>query len=88
MGWPDRWWEAHRYRCANDHVSAVLLRSEQLGRDGCLVCQAEVHMTFPEDVDGPLRPGTNPRLSPQLRGAWGDNSWLPRYLRAMWELSR
>jgi hypothetical protein len=53
MGWPDRWWDAHTWRCDNGHVSTRVLRSEALGRDACLAgqCRAPVHLTFPEDVD-------------------------------------
>lgn len=54
MSWPDRWWEAHLWRCPNGHVSSTVLRSEALGRDACLACRAPLHLTFPEDVDGPL----------------------------------
>lgn len=54
MGWPDRWWESHVRRCENGHVSTTVLRSEGLGRDACLACRAPVHLTFPEDKDGPL----------------------------------
>lgn len=54
MDWPDRWWEAHTYRCENDHVSTVVLRSEGLRRDACLKCRGVLHLTFPEDRDGPL----------------------------------
>lgn len=56
MGWPDRWWEAHTRRCTNGHVSTRVLKSEALGRDACLAsgCGAPVHLTFPEDRDGPI----------------------------------
>lgn len=56
MGRPDRWWEAHTRRCINDHVSRMVLKSEELGRDACLAasCLAPLSLTFPEDVDGPL----------------------------------
>jgi hypothetical protein len=54
MGWPDSWWEAHRWRCPNDHVSTTVLRSEALQRDACLACRGPVHLTFPEDRDGVL----------------------------------
>lgn len=53
MGWPDRWWEAHTFRCLNDHVSTRVLRRE-VGGDACLGCRARIHLTFPEDRDGPL----------------------------------
>lgn len=56
MGWPDRWWADPHWRCENGHVSTVVLRSEALGRDACLVgaCRARLTLTFPEDRDGPL----------------------------------
>ena len=54
MEWPDRWWDTFLRRCTNDHVSRMTLKSEALGRDACLACGAHVHMTFPEDRDGPL----------------------------------
>lgn len=57
MGWPDRWYaEGFLRRCENEHVSTMTLKSEALGRDACLACMGRVHMTFPEDVDGPLAP--------------------------------
>ena len=54
MGWPDRWWEDHHWRCENDHVSTAVLLSEALRRDACLACRARTTLTFPEDEDGPL----------------------------------
>lgn len=56
MGWPDRWWDAHHWRCTNGHVSTRVLKSEARGRDACLAggCGAPTHLTFPEDCDGPL----------------------------------
>lgn len=54
MGWPDRWWEDHSWRCINDHVSIRVLMSEARGGDVCLACYAPLHLTFPEDRDGPL----------------------------------
>lgn len=53
MGWPDRWWEDHAWRCTNDHVSTRILSSEMKG-DLCLACREPVTLTFPEDRDGPL----------------------------------
>lgn len=55
FGFPERWWEAHKRRCPNDHVSRLVLKSERLGRDACLACSAHLYLTFPEDEDGPLR---------------------------------
>jgi len=52
MKWPDRWYEGGRWRCANDHVSTSTLKTDKGSR--CLACQTPVHMTFPEDVDGPI----------------------------------
>jgi hypothetical protein len=53
-GVPSRWWDANVRRCHNDHVSTMTLKSEKLGRNACLACRAPVHLTFPEDADGPL----------------------------------
>ena len=54
LGIPCRWLAAPwpKYRCANDHVSTCILKSEVEG-DLCLVCHEPVVMTFPEDKDGP-----------------------------------
>lgn len=52
MKWPDRWYEGGLWRCANDHVSRSTLKTEKGSR--CLACQGRVHMTFPEDEDGPI----------------------------------
>lgn len=62
MGVPDRWWDTFLRRCTNDHVSSRTLKSEALGRDACLAggCRAIVHITFPEDRDGPLEAPTWP----------------------------
>lgn len=62
MGLPDRWYEkpGPKWRCPNDHVSTMYLKSEKLGGDVCLAgtengpCLEFVCLTFPEDVDGPL----------------------------------
>lgn len=58
MGWPERWYDGgFLRRCTNDHVSKMTLKSEALRRDACLArgCgYAPVHITFPEDRDGPL----------------------------------
>lgn len=50
---PERWLDAHTYRCENEHVSTRVLSSEERGYL-CLACQKPVHLTFPEDMDGPL----------------------------------
>ena len=52
-GKPERWWEAHRWRCVNDHVSSSCFRSERKG-SLCSTCFTPVVLTFPEDVSGPL----------------------------------
>ncbi len=54
LGKPDRWNESPRWRCANDHVSQTLLKSEHKGGYVCRVCFKHVCLTFPEDRDGPL----------------------------------
>lgn len=56
MGIPDRWFDDAHWRCVNDHVSVRFLKSTELG-DLCLACQEAVKLTFPEDVDGPIRRG-------------------------------
>ena len=53
LGAPDRWYESPRWRCSNDHVSAMYLKAEEKG-DLCLECYEPVNLTFPEDKDGPL----------------------------------
>lgn len=53
---PERWLDDPHFRCENGHVSTMVLKSEALGRDACLAggCRAPLHLTFPEDRDGPL----------------------------------
>lgn len=51
MNWPDRWLENPLFRCANNHVSEWILKSEARG-SLCLACREPVHITFPEDIDG------------------------------------
>lgn len=51
---PDRWYEKPRWRCQNDHVSVMYLKSEAAGRDLCLECYEPVYLSFPEDKEGPL----------------------------------
>lgn len=64
---PERWWETPHWRCVNDHVSTMYLKSEERGAQ-CLAagCRKPMHLTFPEDVDGPLdvtrRTVTPPRM--------------------------
>ena len=53
MGKPDRWWKNPHFRCLNDHVSSLYLKTEYKGAI-CLECFAPVLLTFPEDNDGPL----------------------------------
>lgn len=55
---PDRWYEAPHWRCRNGHVSTMFLKTD--AGDKCLECRAYVFLTFPEDVDGPLRPPAAP----------------------------
>lgn len=52
-GKPERWWDAHRWRCENDHVCSWYLKSERKGAL-CPTCYEPVVLTFPEDKDGPL----------------------------------
>ena len=54
MGKPDSWYADTHWRCSNDHVSVMYLKSEQFGRALCLLCGEPVYLTFPEDVEGPL----------------------------------
>lgn len=55
MGWPDRWLDDPHWRCLGNHVSTMVLKSEMDGQV-CLAggCRTPVHLTFPEDRDGPL----------------------------------
>jgi hypothetical protein len=53
LGKPYRWYEVHKLRCINDHVSTRYLKSEERG-NLCLACMEPVYLTFPEDKDGPL----------------------------------
>ena len=66
IGLPDRWYndtapivgtKGPRFRCTSGHVSRMVLKSEALGRDACLVCMGPMVMTFPEDVDDPTATG-------------------------------
>lgn len=50
LGIPDSWYEAMKFRCANGHVSSMILKSEGLGVDMCLKCQAPARLTFPTDI--------------------------------------
>jgi hypothetical protein len=52
MGIPDRWYEKPHWRCINEHVSTMYLKSQE--GDLCLKCYEPLRMTFPEDKDGPL----------------------------------
>jgi len=56
FGRPNRWRDAGnvRWRCRNEHVSGVYLKSEGKGGAVCLQCFEFVSVTFPEDKDGPL----------------------------------
>lgn len=61
LGWPDRWYDKPHWRCINGHVSTMVIKSEALRRDACPKgqCFAPVHLTFPEDLDGPLQEPTH-----------------------------
>lgn len=69
LGIPEVWYEkpGPKYRCVNDHVSTMILKSEGLGRDACLECMGAMVMTFPEDKDGPapehMIPGSRLQLT-------------------------
>lgn len=53
-GRPARWYDdGPTWRCTEGHVSRMYLKSEESGAV-CLACQERVHLTFPEDRDGPL----------------------------------
>ena len=52
MGKPNHWWDTGRFRCINDHVSTLLLKTNK-GKV-CMKCQEYVFLTCPEDEDGPL----------------------------------
>lgn len=52
---PERWLDDPHFRCENGHVSTTVLLTED--GDKCLGCSSPrsfVHLTFPEDKDGPL----------------------------------
>lgn len=63
MGWPDRWYEAHAYRCIDGHVSHMGLKTDRgtvclaEARDRKGVCGQTLALTFPEDKDGDLGVG-------------------------------
>ena len=54
MGVPDRWYEPMHFRCINEHISTMYLKSEAARANLCLECGEPVELTFPEDKDGPL----------------------------------
>ena len=66
LGRPDRWYEAAWFRCEHGHVTGMVLKSEELGRDACLSgqtkpylpnggpCLGRLLLTFPEDETGPM----------------------------------
>jgi hypothetical protein len=62
MGKPDRWYDKPKWRCTNDHVSDMYIKSEVAG-DLCPRCQKNVVLTFPEDREGPLDITLNPYLN-------------------------
>lgn len=53
FGKPDRWYESPTWRCTSDHVSKRFLKTDR--GDLCLACGESVVLTFPEDIDGPLK---------------------------------
>lgn len=53
-GRPGRWWDDPTWRCTNNHVSKMILKSSVKG-DCCLACGENVTLTFPEDKDGELK---------------------------------
>lgn len=59
MGIPDHWFENPRWRCHNDHVGVMYLKSEEVGMDLCLTCFEPVALSFPSDKDGPLQEVAN-----------------------------
>jgi hypothetical protein len=63
FGWPERWWDDLHWRCRNDHVSRRYLKSEGLGYCACLKCYEPVHLTYPEDEDGPLPEDCQSRMA-------------------------
>ncbi len=76
LGRPDRWYEAGRWRCPNDHVSARYLKTESRGAI-CLACDAPVCLTFPEDIEGVL---IHPALATcGARSILGGQCRRPRY---------
>ena len=54
MDIPETWFDAHKFRCANNHVSSLIILSEGYGGNICPECYEPVMMTFPEDKTGPL----------------------------------
>jgi len=53
LGVPDRWFDARKLRCVNDHVSRTYLKSELHG-SLCLACGEPVYLSYPEDEEGPF----------------------------------
>ncbi len=51
---PDRWYDNPKWRCINDHVSRVYIKSEYKGGAICPSCFEFVLLSFPEDKDGPI----------------------------------
>lgn len=61
LGIPDAWYDGHKFRCPNNHVSRTILKTDR--GDACLACGAPVVITFPTDEDGtPLSGGLPPNL--------------------------
>lgn len=49
---PERWYDGKKFRCANNHISTCILKTDS--GDRCLECQEHLLITFPEDEEGPL----------------------------------
>lgn len=50
---PERWWDDPTWRCTNNHVNKIYLKSEEKGCV-CVKCGNYICLTFPEDKDGEL----------------------------------
>jgi hypothetical protein len=52
MGKPDRWYENAHWRCIDDHVNGIYIKTDR--GSVCQTCGKNVYLTFPEDRTGPL----------------------------------
>ena len=73
LGAPDVWWEAGLFRCAEGHVSRMLIGTERgkLCRDCyCAGGDGSVWLTHPDDIDGPFAlPVADPQAgNPKVTG--------------------